>query len=318
MSKLTELTEKLWTEYFNGDEEKVCHLLDILCEDVRVIGTGKHEFYENLHDFRNAVWKEIEERKNITFQFRDLRCEEIRLSDEISLVYGNVTINWENDDRTVAINMDSRISILYKKYDGKWKIIHIHQSNPNQEQLSGEYYPKTLVDQVKTANQKIESLTKLATIDGLTELINLRTFKEKYGEYRKKAAWLFVIDIDEFKRINDQYGHLKGNQVLIELAKILTSAIRENDLVCRMGGDEFILLCTEIKEERHAESLAERLLDNVCRRSDGEIPMFGISIGITRIEPGEPLEGAFKRADHALYNSKKSGKGRYSICYQTI
>lgn len=318
MSKLTELTEKLWTEYFNGDEERVQHLLDMFWEDIRVIGTGKHEFYENLHDFRNAVWKEIEERKNITFQFRDLECEEVRLSDDISLVYGSANLNWENDDRTIMINMDSRFSILYKKYDGEWKIIHIHQSTPNREQLSGEYYPKTLVDQVKTANQKIESLTKLATIDGLTELINLRTFKEKYDAYRKKDAWMFVIDIDDFKRINDQYGHLKGNQVLIELAKILTSAIRENDLVCRMGGDEFILLCMDIKEEKYAENLAKRLLANAYQRSDDEIPMFGISIGITRIEPGELLEDAFRRADHALYNSKKSGKGCYSIYHRTV
>lgn len=318
MSKLTELTERLWTEYFNGDEERVFRLLTMLREDISIIGTGKHEFYENLHDFKNAVLEEIKERKNIAFQFCDLKCKEEKLSDEVSLVYGSVTIKWKNESGSVRIDMDSRFSILYKKYNGEWKIVHIHQSTPDKEQLSGEYYPKTLTHQMETANQKIESLTRLATIDGLTELINLRAFKEKYDEYKKKDAWLFVIDIDEFKGINDQYGHLKGNQVLVELAKILTSVIREDDLVCRMGGDEFILFCTEIKEEKHVRSLAERLLDNVCRRSDGEIPMFGISIGITRIEPGEPLEGAFKRADHALYNSKKSGKGRYSICYQTI
>lgn len=315
MSKLIELTKKLWKEYLSGNEESILELLGMFQENSSVIGTGKHEFYKNLHDFRNAISEELQERKNIKLQFQKLKCEEMKLDDDISLIYGSVEIRWENDEKTTKIAMDSRFSILYKKENGIWKILHIHQSTPNNEQMYGGYYPKTLVDQVETANEKIKSLTKLAEIDSLTGLINIRTLKEKYKTFPNQNTWMFVIDIDNFKKINDKYGHLTGDYVLIMLSQILSTTIRENDLVCRMGGDEFILLCTDIKTEKDAKRLAERLLTNVYTKSKIHTPLFSISIGLTRLREKELFENVFKRADHALYNSKRRGKGKASIEY---
>lgn len=315
MSNLTELTKKLWTEYFTSDDENVMHLLDMFCENSSVIGTGKHEFYKNRQDLRNAVRQELQERKDIIFKFDELHCDEIKLRDDVSIVYGKIAIRWINDHGTLRINMESRFSIVFEKCENEWKIVHIHLSTPNSDQMSGEFYPKTLVNQVETAKAKIKSLTKLASADSLTGLINLRTLKEKYILFPKKDTWLFVIDIDNFKDINDQHGHLKGDHVLIALSEILTGTIRENDLVCRMGGDEFILLCTNIGTEEGAVKLTERLLSHVYEDSGKHGPAFGISVGLTRVAEDEPFEDAFNRADHALYHSKRSGKGRFSIAY---
>lgn len=131
--------------------------------------------------------------------------------------------------------MDCRFSILFKRVDGCWKVFHIHQSIPSADQLDGESYPWTLRQQVEQAQQQVESLTQLAETDGLTHLINYRSFQMRYENMEKHNSWLYVIDVDNFKGINDRYGHLSGNEALLNLANILSSAVRENDLVCRMG-----------------------------------------------------------------------------------
>ena len=123
------------------------------------------------------------------------------------------------------------------------------------------------------------------------------------------------MDVDDFKEVNDTCGHIAGNQVLKNTAEILRVSVRSKDVVCRMGGDEFILLCSDLSGEREVCGLAERLLRNM---SGGRKAQEGgcrptVSIGITRIREGEELEAAMERADQALYRVKKEGKNDYSI-----
>lgn len=315
MSKLTDLTKKLWKEYLLGDKKSVLSLTELFEDNSIVIGTGVHEFYRNLHEFKISLLSELQERKNIIFQIKDLECEELKVSGNVSLVYGKVKIRWANEEETLKINMDSRFSIVYKKINGCWKILHIHQSTPNPEQLSGESYPKTLVGQIETAHEIIESLTQLAETDSLTGLINIRTFKEKYNNRNQKDCWLFAIDVDNFKEINDNHGHLQGDSALVDLSRILTSTVRENDLVCRMGGDEFVLLCSGIKTEKDVLNLTNRLFTKVKIASKFNSKLSSISIGFTKVTNGESFEKAFERADYALYVSKRNGKGKASAKY---
>lgn len=307
MSILTELTKKLWMEYFMGDEGAVRDLLEMFQENSVIIGTGQHEFHRNLQEFQRALVSDFSDRDSIAYQITDLECCELEVSEDSSLVYGSVAIRWENEKATVGFNMDSRFSVLYKNIGGSWKVLHVHQSMPNVEQLPGEAYPKTLVSQMETAHEMIETLTQLAETDSLTGLINSRTLKERYAELDKKNTWLYAVDIDDFKQINDRQGHLQGNDTLVALSEFLTSTVRQNDLVCRMGGDEFVLLCTGIKSEKGAMKLAERLLINIQNIS--------ISVGMTPLEEGEPFDQAFERADSALYEAKRCGKGQASVKY---
>lgn len=315
MSELTELTKKLWTEYFIGDDETVLGIMDMFIENSSIIGTGEHEFYRNLDEFQNAIYSELNERKNILFTIKHLECEEMEVCQDTSLVLGKIAVYWENNKRTININLDGRFSIVYKKVNNIWKIFHIHFSTSNPEQMAGEFYPKTLVGQMETAREIIESLTQLAETDDLTGLMNLRTLKEKYNSMSKKDTWLFVIDIDDFKEINDKQGHLQGNNALLILSEILVTTIRKDDLVCRMGGDEFILLCTGIKTEKGALKFVERLLSSIQLHSKANPPLISVSVGFTSIIEGERFETAFERADSALYSSKRNGKGIASAEY---
>jgi diguanylate cyclase (GGDEF)-like protein len=112
---------------------------------------------------------------------------------------------------------------------------------------------------------------------------------------------LLAIDIDQFKRINDTYGHQAGDRALVDLARTLQGALRHGDELYRIGGDEFaaVIECTRIEE---AVGVAERLVE-AARRIDRTI-----SVGVALQLPGEPAQTTLRRADQALYEAKRKGR----------
>ncbi len=120
-----------------------------------------------------------------------------------------------------------------------------------------------------------------------------------------KSLSLILLDIDDFKKINDTYGHLAGDSVLRELSEAVRETIRKDDLFVRWGGDEFLIVSMITVDE--ALCIADRLRRNIeGRRFSG----FNVTVsaGISRLLTDEPLEEAMKRADRALYNAKAKGK----------
>ncbi len=306
-----EMTREIWEGYICGEEDAVKQ--GLFAPDCVIIGTGKHELYKNLAEFSEAAAQEIEERKNVKFQLKDFWCEVQELTPEICFVYGNVFIWWESEDKSIFINMDSRFTMLYKKYEDGWKIVHVHQSLPNTEQADGEYYPKTLKEQILKAQEETNIYAELANKDNLTGLFNYRAFEGIFEEEKRAGEWIFVIDLDDFKQINDTYGHMRGNKVLRKAAATLKSSVRSQDIVCRMGGDEFVILCVGIGDQTAAEHLMERIQKNMECAGETEEGWTHISVGGTRIEKGDSLEIAFKRADQALYDVKNHGKNGWKI-----
>ena len=177
-------TQHMWQTYFADVDKDGKHpiqkWIDPTCT---IIGAGKHEIYQTAQEFQSAMYKEFAERNHIQFQFRDFWCEPVLLSEDFCLVYGEIYIYWESEDRETTIDMDSRFSMVYRRREDGWKIIHIHHSLPNIEQADGEYYPKTLLNQFNEKLEKMEYLQTLAERDGLTGLINYRTFQERYKQY---------------------------------------------------------------------------------------------------------------------------------------
>lgn len=311
MGEFSELTKHLMRVYYGDEEEDSLSVLNMFDDDVVVIGTGRHEFYKNLGEFSAAFGNELEERGNIKLQLDDMWCDEQQICDGAVVTYGGVFIHWEKEDGSASIDMETRFSILYKKNDERWKIFHLHQSVPNYEQTNDEAYPKILDRQIKRAYKKISALEKLAEHDGLTGLLNYRAFLEKCSGAEIASQWLFLIDIDNFKLVNDTLGHLQGNKALRMLSSILTESVEKNDLVCRMGGDEFILLCRGAVSREDAQKIAEKILSGAAGADKRLLP--GVSIGIKQIGRGELLESAVKGADKALYISKAEGKNKFTF-----
>lgn len=167
-----------------------------------------------------------------------------------------------------------------------------------------------------------EQLFKLATNDGLTKVSNRHHFLDECRKSLRQQKEVnangcnvvFMLDADNFKHINDTYGHHFGDQVLISLASTIKKILRPQDLVGRIGGEEFAIYLQDLTVN-NAKVIAERLLKNI---EDSQIPYkekmvnFTASIGISKIK-GVDIEVALKNADTALYQAKARGKNQVII-----
>ncbi len=167
------------------------------------------------------------------------------------------------------------------------------------------------------ANSKLE---ELATTDSLTGVYNRRSFTHqatiefaRFKRYGTKMAILF-IDADDFKAINDAYGHAKGDQALISLVKVLESELRSVDLIGRLGGDEFAVLLSAVTEEGAVE-VANRMCSNLAaylQQNSDQSPVFTVSIGVAApSNDTETLDELMLIADKAMYTAK--GRGRNQV-----
>ncbi|MDC0336273.1 PAS domain S-box protein [Pseudodesulfovibrio sp.] len=162
-----------------------------------------------------------------------------------------------------------------------------------------------------------EQLRAMATIDPLTQAMNRRHFFSQGGiEFTKAKRYgytvsVFMLDIDHFKTVNDTYGHMAGDQVLQDMAAVCQNVLREGDLFCRYGGEEFTGILMEADAES-AQATARRLLEglasHVSKTDVGEIAITA-SIGTaTLADEDESLQDLLNRADTALYAAKKKGR----------
>lgn len=164
-----------------------------------------------------------------------------------------------------------------------------------------------------------DDLRNMAARDPLTELLNRRGLTEalqRYFNSRKAVpAYLLILDVDHFKRINDSYGHQTGDAVLCEVAKALRSTVRSGDLAGRIGGEEFVAICLD-SDVQGAMHLAERLraaIENQALWVSGvDHPLrCTITIGVSHPFTGtHALEEAMRQADDALYRGKAAGRNR--------
>jgi diguanylate cyclase (GGDEF)-like protein len=159
----------------------------------------------------------------------------------------------------------------------------------------------------------------LSITDGLTELHNSRHFfsilKKEIERAKRydRALSLILLDIDNFKQYNDQYGHMEGDRVLARLGRIILANLRDADSAYRYGGEEFTVLLPET-DAQEAVTVAERIRKRIgaevfSPRLRTEINKT-VSIGIARYHPGEELSAFVKRADKAMYTAKQQGKNR--------
>jgi diguanylate cyclase (GGDEF)-like protein/PAS domain S-box-containing protein len=163
------------------------------------------------------------------------------------------------------------------------------------------------------------TLQYAATHDQLTGLANRQAFLARLETVARAAeghAALLFVDLDRFKPINESLGHPVGDRVLALVAERLTDVLRPGDLVARIGGDEFAVLCERLKQPGDVERVAERLLASLRRPLhpvDGAAAEVRLdaSIGITALDPAEPVEETLSRVDVAMREAKLTGRGRW-------
>jgi diguanylate cyclase (GGDEF)-like protein len=179
-------------------------------------------------------------------------------------------------------------------------------------------------------NEAQLKLMELATIDDLTQLYNRRYFFERFNQEMERAKRYqrplscIILDIDYFKQVNDTYGHLAGDQVLIDIAQILRNNCRQSDLAGRYGGEELIIFLPET-DSPGALIIAERIREMIEQHQTvdgrGEIIQVTVSMGVVSLTGPElgkmdKNERIVQYADDALLRAKKDGRNRIEI-YQT-
>ena len=178
--------------------------------------------------------------------------------------------------------------------------------------------------QARALNEKLTTLLlateRLARSDGLTGLANSRAFLEDVAAEVARArrsgggACLAYVDLDNFKKVNDRYGHAGGDDVLKRVADAMRETLRTADVAARLGGDEFAVLLVDTDKEGAwvaAERIVKRIAD-VAR--DYPETGLGASVGIAHFaRPPTDAEAVIRAADHAMYRAKSAGKGTFVV-----
>ncbi len=166
----------------------------------------------------------------------------------------------------------------------------------------------------KKNKTSIEELNYKASHDELTGAYNRAGYDYLLSTIDLGSTYMLLVDIDDFKAINDTYGHETGDQVLMKLVDVLKSVFRDDDCICRIGGDEFIVFMVHTSgiHRRLIESKLEQISDELAKEDD-VVPAFSISVGIVNGKDVDDPETMFERTDAAMYEAKKQGKNTYTF-----
>ncbi len=232
-----------------------------------------------------------------------------------------IAVNYEYDPEAIppdAIRAAISVPLLS---DGELiGYLAVYTRNP--EPIFGEVQARLLEELALRAGPAIQNARRfrearqLADLDALTGLHNRRYFHETLGRevaraqrYERNLA-LVIIDLDDFKAVNDRIGHLAGDGVLAEAAERVRDVVRSADVACRVGGDEFAVILPE-SGVQDAEQLYQRLQSTISHRPVGQAGRLQLSAGGTDLRDDDDAVAFFQRADEALYRAKRSGKGTF-------
>jgi diguanylate cyclase len=173
-------------------------------------------------------------------------------------------------------------------------------------------------NKIKQLEQELAQVSELVHEDQLTGALNRRgldTVFEREGSraHRNRSPLcVALLDLDDFKRLNDSLGHQAGDHALIHLSSVIQETLRPSDSVTRYGGEEFVLLLPDIELKEAVETI-ERLQRELTKKfflHENERVLVTFSAGVALLNPEESLEDVVGRADKAMYHAKKAGKNR--------
>ena len=287
----------------------------------------------SLFDYSNAVlfkwnndeqWrvsfvsKSVEnllEYKRHDFEVNKIKYANCIHSDDISRVQREVE---EAIEQGVYFFTHEPYRVITKNKDIKWILDNTVIVRNDEGEITNFVGYLTDITEIK---QKEFELENLARVDQLTKISNRLYLDEvlisqyyRFNRYSEECS-LILIDIDHFKSVNDQYGHLVGDKVLVEFAKLLRQSIRSDDVVGRWGGEEFLIILPHTTIDK-AEYLAEKLCKTVAEHEFSIVGHKTASFGVATFVHGLSVEQCVDLADEALYEAKKAGRNMVKVAKQ--
>ena len=188
----------------------------------------------------------------------------------------------------------------------------------NRTEIGGEFFVQAIIRDITNDKQAEEALKAMSLVDDLTGLYNRRGFltlaqqELKMVNRLKRETFLLFADLDGLKEINDTFGHLEGDQALIDMARILKESFREPDILARIGGDEFVILAKEGALEADPKIFMERVRKNLDLYNEKTERNYrlSLSMGVVAYDPDQPvsIETLLAQADSLMYEEKQEKK----------
>ncbi|SFL79373.1 GGDEF domain-containing protein [Pseudomonas sp. NFACC46-3] len=288
-----------------------------------ITDTGQHEFEaylqrlnDRLESFQSSLQAASEDHAENLSASREM---DTQIREQVDGLQSSVK---EADD------LEGLKQVLENHLEGLLGTMDHHRQQRDQREQEVSARLKSLADRValmeqdaQVVRENLEEQRQKALIDPLTGLPNRAAWSERLEH--EVAQWqqhgnsllLAMLDLDHFKRINDNYGHLAGDRVLKLIASVLRKRLRSGDFIARFGGEEFVLLVPNTSLAAGAK-LAEALrlaIEGCPFHFKGEPVTVTVSIGLTAFKPGEHSDLVLKRADQALYRAKSSGRNHVEL-----
>ena len=263
--------------------------------------------------FANKFLLDFFDCKNLKeFQQRYLCLAQTFIQEELFFHLGKIDDNSTWIENILKLKSEKRIVSILHPTTNTTKAFNV-----SIVELEDEQYLISLTDISDTILKQIQ-LEDKSTHDKLTGAFNREYFESHknliINEYTKENHLLIfsILDIDFFKKVNDTYGHDIGDKVLKQFVQIIQNSSRNDDLVIRWGGEEFILLL-KINSIDNAKKVLENIRKTIAQTSFEKVEHITCSIGATVYKENETIEDSFKRADKALYEAKNSGRNKVVI-----
>lgn len=269
---------------------------ELVGEHTRVLKSGEHE-----PDFYGELWETVSHGSTWSGTIVNRRKDGSLYSEEQTIA------PVVNDEGTIS-------HYIAIKQDVSARLAAESALARTREELAAR------VEEIEALNAQLK---EQAIRDPLTGLYNRRYYNETVEREfaaamrRRDPVSIAVVDVDHFKRVNDAHGHATGDEVLVALAEVLRQGVRTSDLVCRFGGEEFVIVLpgasVEVGEAR-AEALCQAFRSLRFKGGDGALFQSSISVGVASTEhPDELIDSVMARADAALYSAKDEGRDRVVI-----
>ena len=266
------------------------------------------DYYEQKDRIRQDMRESLEEVDKLMKKAKD--TELATLGRELEVV--RIVILIQVISIVILVRLTSILGIdpVLKAVD------RIKEDNPIPEMGANEfrYLAQAYNKMYARYRTSLEHLNYKASHDELTGAYNRAGYDLLLSAIDHRSTIMMLIDVDNFKSINDTYGHETGDKVLIKIVQVLNSIFRDDDCICRIGGDEFVVFMV------HSSNISRRLIETKINQinielenTDDGLPPVSISVGIVNGRDVKNAETMFEKTDAAMYESKKQGKNTYTF-----